>query len=352
MTDYLTLSEFTPGTKARPEEINANFGLLKNAMLQKASIQGDITKTFSVAPAEGDTHAVNKAQLDALSQSLTDEISKVGAKFCAKSGNVSVGKPDLFGYSGLTITPKIGGAYSNLVVSDYLGAKTTITFASSISMSGKTDGVYNIFVKPDGTLYVLKNKIYRQASRPTMVDGDIWLNTSVEPLSCIKYDGVSDNEFSDVPLGVVTLASSAITSVETFAFNQNGYDINGQTLGQRLYVSGLYALVNNTPTIVSHNLNLSAEELQHARATAKVNLKCVVAEGGYSPGDYAIGWSTMMEFSGGYAQTIQSPLVTANAVQINTGINSTALIVMANKANGAIFSGAYANWKYEFTFKY
>lgn len=226
MTEYLTLTEFTPGTKARPEEINANFGVLKNAILQKASVQGDVAKTFSVAPATENTHAINKSQLESLSQSLTDEIAKAGAKFCANSGNISAGKPDLFGYSGLMITPKIGGTYSDLTISDYSGAKTVINFVSAISMSGKTDGTYNIFITPAGVLYASKNKIYRQAARPAMTDGDVWLNTSVEPLSCIKYDGTSDGEFLDVPLGVVVILANAITSLTTNEYNMDGYSVN------------------------------------------------------------------------------------------------------------------------------
>ena len=229
MTDYLTLTEFVPGTKAKAQEINANFSTLKDAVNQKASIDGDSTQKFSVAAATNTAHAINKGQLDALSTNLTAEITKTSTKFCVKSGYTSSGQADLFSYSGLVITPKIGGVYANLIISDYLGIQTTISSANTINMSGKPNGDYNIFIKPDGTLYTLGNKIYKQSVRPTMLDGDVWFDTSLEPFNCVKYNGTNDNEFLDVALGTVTILTSAITAIKTFAFNQNGYDVTTQS---------------------------------------------------------------------------------------------------------------------------
>lgn len=250
MTDYLTLTEFIPGTKAKAQEINANFSALKDAVNQKAAMEGDSTQTFSVANAIADSHAVNKNQLDNLSDDLTAEINKTGTKFCVKSGNVTNGQGDLFSYNALIITPKIGGAYSNLVFSDYLGTQTIISSAGTISMNGKADGTYNIFIKPDGTFYTLNNTIYRQPARPTMLAGDVWLNTSEDPFNCIKYDGTNDVEFLDMPLGNVTIASSTITAIETFPFNQNGYNINTRTKSYRFpnYSNATNISINTTYT--------------------------------------------------------------------------------------------------------
>ncbi len=229
MTDYLTLTEFVPGTKAKAQEVNANFSTLKDAINQKASTDGDSTQTFSVANATTVTHAVNKGQLNDLSTDLIGEINKTSTKFCVKSGHTSNGKSDLFSYSVLTITPKIGGVYDDLVISDYSGTQTTISSANTVSMSGKPNGEYNLFIKPDGTLYTLDNTIYKQAARPTMLDGDVWFDTSVEPFNCVKYNGTTDNEFLDIPLGAVTILSSAITAIKSFPFNQNGHNITAQS---------------------------------------------------------------------------------------------------------------------------
>jgi len=229
MTDYLTLTEFVPGTKAKAQEVNANFVAVKDAIDTKVSVGGDSTKTFSIADATEDSHAVSKSQLDTLSTDFDEKINAAGTRFCAKSGNVTSGKADLFSYSLLSITPKIGGSYANLIISDCDGTFTTISSATAISMSGKADGVYNIYAKPDGTFYTLANNIYAQTARPTLIDGDIWVNTSVEPMTAIKYASATDAKFLDVPVGKVTIASSAITALTTNTYNQNGYDVNIQS---------------------------------------------------------------------------------------------------------------------------
>lgn len=252
MADYLTLTEFVPGTKAKAQEVNANFSILKDAINSKASKNGDSTQIFSVASATADLHAVNKKQLDTLANDFTAGLNKGSTKFCVKSGNLTSGKGDLFSYDVLRITPKIGGTYASLIFCDYEGTVTTISSTpAAISMTGKPDGVYNIYIKADGTLYTLGNKIYRQPARPTMLDGDIWFNTSIEPLNCIKYDGTSDIKFLDMPLGKVTIANSIITALETFAFNQNGYNVNMNTL------SGKFDYAN--PVNKSVNTNYTAE---------------------------------------------------------------------------------------------
>lgn len=231
MTDYLTLTEFIPGTKAKAQDVNANFSALKDALADKASLTGDNAQTFRVADATQDEHAVNKGQLDDLSDTLLANINKSGTRFCVKSGNVTSGKGDLFSFSALTITPKIGGTYANLVISDYKGNNTTISSVSpsTLNLTGNSNGTYNIFINSSGGLYILNNTIYRQPTRPTMVVNDIWLDTSKDSFACIKYSGTTDVEFLDVALGKVIISGGAISSLETFAFNQNGYNVNTQT---------------------------------------------------------------------------------------------------------------------------
>jgi len=238
MTDYLVLTDFIPGTKAKAQEVNANFSAVKDAINAKAPAEGDSTKAFSVAAAIDATHAISKAQLDAVALEMTQRFNGTSARFCAKSGNVTAGVADLFSYSGMSVTVKVGGSYPSLVISNYKGEFTTLTSIDTINMTGKTNGVYNIFVKSTGEIYTLANTVYKQPKRPTMVDGDIWLNTSVEPMSAIKYSGNADVEFLDVPLGKITIASSAISSVETCPYNQNGYDVNASTFLKSTTVNG------------------------------------------------------------------------------------------------------------------
>lgn len=237
----LTLTTFVAGTKAKAEEVNANFSAIQTALAEKASIDGDATQTFSIADATKNEHAVTKSQLETASENSIAEAKKAGAKFCAKSGNKINGAGALFSYSVLKLTPLIAGTYANLVISDYLGKQTTIsTTPDTLDLTGNSDGTYNIFITSAGKLYILNNKIYKQPKRPTMVVNDVWLDNSSEPFNCIKYTGSSDETFSDVPLGTVTITSSAITSVTTSVFNQDNYVVNSQSsisLGTNLSAS-------------------------------------------------------------------------------------------------------------------
>lgn len=227
----IQLTTFIPGTKAKADEVNANFAALQTAINEKAAVEGDGSQTFLVSDATADKHAVNKKQLNEASEALTAKINRTGTKFCVKSGNTTNGKGDLFSTDVYELAAKIGGIYDDLVIVDYAGNQTIIsTTPAPISLIGNTNGEYNIFINADGELYILDNKIYKQSSRPTMTVNDIWLDTSVQPFSCIKYNGSSDIVFSDVALGKLTFNNGAITSVETFAFNQNSYNINSETI--------------------------------------------------------------------------------------------------------------------------
>lgn len=336
----ITLTTFIPGTKAKAEEVNANFSTLADAVNAKASISGDDTQTFAVAEATDNEHAINKSQLDDLSDDLTEKINRTGMKFCVRSGYTTSGEGDLFSYSALQITPKIGTGFANLIIADYKGIPTTISSASTFSMSGKPDGDYNIFIKTDGTLYTLKNTIYVQKARPTMIDGDIWLNTSVEPFNCIKYDGTNDVEFLDVPLGKVTISSSTITSLKTFAYNQNGYNINTSTIGalKKCWVSDKQTLSIGTRLSVTHNLNFS----DLTKVKGEVLAVCKTADLGYSVGDIAEVGSTGSVSGYYYPVNYCSPTIRANTIsylipsELSLGINSF--------TTGRIAPATLANW--------
>lgn len=279
----ITLTTFTPGTKAKADEVNANFSILQDAVNSKATMNGDSSQQFSVATGTSDFHAVNKKQLSDMSSTLGTEISKANVRFCARSGYTTSGEADLFSYSGLVITPKIGAGFANLVIADYTGAQTIISTTSSISMNGKVDGDYNVFITAKGVLYTSKNTIYVQKARPALVDGDVWLNTSVEPISCIKYDGTNDNVFLDVPLGKVTIKSSAITAIKTFAYNQNSYNVNAYTVPSKKFDYGNPVTKNAGVTYIAESNGLLF--VRHANTNDTISLTIE----GFS---YVLGWSS------------------------------------------------------------
>lgn len=342
----MTLITFIPGTKAKASEINANFSTLQETLNGKANKNGDSSQKFSVADADDDMHAVNKAQLKELSDNLSAEIAKSTTEFCVKSGYTTNGKGDLFSYSGVQVTPKIGTGFANLTVADYEGLQTTFTTAAAFSMNNKSDGLYNIFIKPDGTLYTLNNKIYKQPLRPAMYDGDIWLDTSVEPFKCIKYTSSSDIEFLDVPLGEIVMASNTITSLKTFQFNQNGYNVNKQTMGAltNCWVSEEFAFPGAASLSVTHNLNLS----DLTKVKGEILAICKTAELGYSVGDIvAVGNGGTMN-GVWFICSWNNPIVRTNTISYSFAQN----YLNINGTNGMVTAATIANWKIIFRIWY
>lgn len=225
MSGYLSLIEFVPGTKAKAQEVNQNFQTISENLTEKADKAGSSSQVFNVSNATVSTHAINKAQLDAVSTELNSKINEAFSRFCVKSGNITNDIGDLLNYSGMNVSFKAGGTYPNLTVSNAKGTFATFTSIETLNMNGKPNGVHNIFIPINGNPYSLSNNIYKQPARPSLLEGDVWLNTGVEPLKAIKYVNGSDTEFLDIPLGNVTISGGTISAITTFPYNQNDYDV-------------------------------------------------------------------------------------------------------------------------------
>jgi len=136
MTDLTIPNTFIPGTKAKAQEVNENFTAVKNAVNQKANVNGDETKTFKVATATQNDHAVNKAQFEELSESLQETCNSTLTNFCVHSGNVnSQGEADLMSYSSGIMSFKVGDSYPNAVISNAKGIITTLTSFTNLNVS-------------------------------------------------------------------------------------------------------------------------------------------------------------------------------------------------------------------------
>ena len=114
--------------------------------------------------------------------------------------------------------------------------------------------------------------------------------------------------------------------------------------GTRLWVSGEYTPIANTPTIVSHGLNIDP-----LKCKCDVLLKCVIAEGGYVVGDYAMGLSVGIETTINEYDTLPpSPFLSTSTIQLNTGNGFIAKLRALQKNTGMPFTATLANWCYVF----
>lgn len=106
----------------------------------------------------------------------------------------------------------------------------------------------------------------------------------------------------------------------------------------RVWVSAEYTPVTGTPLVVTHGL--TGIDVLHCKAD--VLLKCVGTDAGYSPGDFAAGWSI---HSSANAATVAFPALSSTTIQTNTGAAGTGLLVNG-KGGGGSYSAVLANWRY------
>lgn len=162
--------------------------------------------------------------------------------FCVNAGNVDTnGNGDLFDYdSGVSTSIEFkvgdGTSYKPITFTDAKGKTTTLESINSYDLSQTDNGTYIVYIEENSTAVTLTDNnrtIFRQPYAPTVAQNpqpsDIWLDTSAEGLkSYIRASGTWE-ESNLTPLGVVTINNHKIQSATTYAFNQNGYDINGRT---------------------------------------------------------------------------------------------------------------------------
>ena len=113
--------------------------------------------------------------------------------------------------------------------------------------------------------------------------------------------------------------------------------------GTRLWVSGEYTPILNTPTIVSHGLT----GIDPLKCKCDVLLKCIVADGGYTAGDIISGFA--QKGSTGDIETPSALLLSTNQIQTTT---ASGILRAIRKDNGGSFNIVQANWRYIFRIWY
>ena len=109
--------------------------------------------------------------------------------------------------------------------------RTTYTLMNADSLVTDTSGY--LMMSQSG-IYLLPgtNVIRKQKNRPTvnddpqLTDGDVWLDYSKEPLIAYQYHNGKWEIFQDIPIGYVTIDEGTVSNLETYEYNQNGYNIN------------------------------------------------------------------------------------------------------------------------------
>lgn len=133
------------------------------------------------------------------------------------------------GGTKLTFLVDDGTLHQPLIVTTADGKQITITSINDYDVSG-LNGTYYIFVDEEtngGTVYLKNCTLYRQKFAPSGQNGDIWLDTFIQPFVC--REKVSNNWYSDeynkVPVGKVVVSGGTITDAKTLPFAVNGANV-------------------------------------------------------------------------------------------------------------------------------
>lgn len=245
MGKFVVPNIFVAGTKAKAQEVNENFTSIQNELEKKALKEGDETQAFYVADAIDDNQAVSKSQMEAVIDNFNDKTStKIGAdkiSLFAKSGNINeYGNAELLQNSGLELSFLVGNDYPSLK-GNIQGEEIEINEIETFSMSGFSDGIYNIFVDKNATISAFTNKVYIQPQKPTMVVNDVWVDTSIFPNKIYVYNGTDLIKFEKLFIGEVQLTNSQISSVKTKPYYSDEVTIVNQIKNAKV----LEAYVNN-----------------------------------------------------------------------------------------------------------
>ncbi|MFJ5441766.1 hypothetical protein [Pectobacterium sp. CHL-2024] len=112
----------------------------------------------------------------------------------------------------------------------------------------------------------------------------------------------------------------------------------------RVWVSGEYTPVINTPTILNHGL----VDIDPLRCRVDILLKCVNANNGYNVGDFAVGWGMHPSAN---AALSPMPVLSATQIQLNTGGYHTGIYLMP-KSSGSSAEAVLSDWRYVFRIFY
>ena len=140
---------------------------------------------------------------------------------------------------GQEILMEKDGSYPNIVnfrvpitatTSD--GVTFTLEQLDDLNVDNYTDGTYIVCIKKNQQRAELKMGVYRQRLAPTdnsVPNNTLWLDTSTENIQCYeKLNNVWMTKYDGVPIGEVVVAGGEVSSVKTYHYNWNGYNINVQ----------------------------------------------------------------------------------------------------------------------------
>jgi len=247
---------FTPGTKAKADEVNENFSSIQDELNKQSSNMTEIKE---------DVDYIKNDMLNDFTAEAETIIKTAKSKFCINYSNCSKdGKtPDILSFDENILSFKVGGSYPVLTVTNAFGDSETFEYIDNLDITCYADGNYNIFLSHEGYIETFNTKIIKSAAAPDNVVIDyIWL-MNLEPWACYKFNGVSWIEFEGAPIGSMTIASGKITEVSNYTYNSQYLDADcnfitnrGRENLSRRYESEWFSMTQKSTYTATHNLDI------------------------------------------------------------------------------------------------
>jgi len=271
MSNFTVPYTFIGGTKAKAEEVNANFSAIKDELNIK--LDKNNNGTIVVSEAIEASHAVNKGQVENMLSDFSDTVldkdlvnlSVTGLKkfqyvpYAVFRGNIDEnGLPDII-YADTELNPtnvrfKVGEAlenqYPNLECVLANGDNFERTEIPDLDFLGLADGEYNIFIGKVGDAVAFKNTIYRQKKQPALTVENSWIqpilsengviggsefavesssSASSSPDAWMAFNGLHDNKYASSANGASVYwiswynpAPLKVSSLEIYNANYSG----------------------------------------------------------------------------------------------------------------------------------
>lgn len=219
MSNFVVPNIFIPGTKAKAQEVNENFLAIVDKLNTKSDSGGDKDVQFLVSTASEANHAVPKSQVESLLNELKRRFFSVSCLLFPMNGYTNnLGEAEVVGISASNLYFNVGTAYKNLEF-NIKGVDYELFHIDNFDITGFADGDYNIFVDKDGEVSVIKNKIYVQPQKPSLLIGDIWVDTSCSPAKILQSEGSSLVDFEKIAIGSFTIENSVVKNLISYPFN-------------------------------------------------------------------------------------------------------------------------------------
>lgn len=224
MTQLNIPYKFVAGTKAKASEVNANFEAVANEIDE---IYTQINENSTNSNSEYNSLNSKINEINEQFEAFLNTYSQI-SKFSVNSGkiNTETKTPNILTANSTIISFNVD-ALNPLIATNYKGETFCIEAIDDLFLPSLIDGIYTIYVNKEGEIFYYSNLVQYVDILPfTPYINQICYVKGTEPISVKKYTSDGWVEFLGVPVGYFKIESNTITKLETFAYNQNGYNVN------------------------------------------------------------------------------------------------------------------------------